>query len=253
MRLMRACCGRRCRRGKRRTRIVIDMQEELQSLCGKPKVILDEPEDNSALRGAIDSLVGERLLEAAAGLGRHERNETTAALLSETQSSLSGDYERHDIEHVFEEAFTDAVRASILSGKRPDGRTHSQIRPLTSRVGVLPRAHGSALFQRGETQVLNVTTLGPLADAQKLDSLTPIDTKRYFAPLQLPALFRWRGTTGWNARGAERSGTARWQNGPSCLLSPARWSSRIHFALFLMCSDPMAARRWQASVPARCH
>ena len=172
--------------GQEANRIIIDMQTELQGLVGKEKAVIDAPEENTALRDAIESLVGERLLEAAAGLGRHERNETTAALLSETLDNLSNDYENSEIEHVFEDAFTDAVRSSILSGKRPDGRTPTQIRPLTSRVGVLPRAHGSALFQRGETQVLNVTTLGPLADAQRIDSLTPVDTKRYLHHYNFP-------------------------------------------------------------------
>ncbi len=172
--------------GQDANRIVIEMQEELQALCGKPKAVLDEPDDNSAVREAIESLVGERLLEAASGLGRHERNETTQALLDETLEQLSGQHDSALINHVFEEVFTDAVRSSILNGKRPDGRTHTDIRPLTSRVGVLPRAHGSALFQRGETQVLNVTTLGPLADAQKIDSLTPVDTKRYLHHYNFP-------------------------------------------------------------------
>ena len=172
--------------GQEANRIVIEMQEELQRLCGKEKVTIEAPEENTVLREAIESLVGERLLEAAAGLGRHERNETTKALLEETLESLSGDHEASEIEHVFEDAFTDAVRASILNDKRPDGRTHTEIRPLTSRVGVLPRAHGSALFQRGETQVLNVTTLGPLADAQRIDSLTPIETKRYLHHYNFP-------------------------------------------------------------------
>lgn len=172
--------------GQEANRIVIEMQEELQKLCGKEKVTIEAPEENTALREAIESLVGERLLEAAAGLGRHERNETTKALLEETLESLSGDHEASEIEHVFEDAFTDAVRASILNDKRPDGRTHTEIRPLTSRVGVLPRAHGSALFQRGETQVLNVTTLGPLADAQRIDSLTPVETKRYLHHYNFP-------------------------------------------------------------------
>ena len=172
--------------GQDANRIVIEMQEELQALCGRPKAILDEPDDNSAVRGAIESLVGERLLEAASGLGRHERNETTQALLNETLEQLSGEHDAQVINHVFEDVFTDAVRSSILNGKRPDGRTPTEIRPLTSRVGVLPRAHGSALFQRGETQVLNVTTLGPLADAQKIDSLTPVDTKRYLHHYNFP-------------------------------------------------------------------
>ena len=172
--------------GQEANRIVIEMQEELQALCGRPKAVLNEPDDNSAVRDAIEALVGERLLEAAAGLGRHERNETTQALLDETLGQLSGEHDAAVLSHVFEEVFTDAVRSSILNGKRPDGRTHTEIRPLTSRVGVLPRAHGSALFQRGETQVLNVTTLGPLADAQKIDSLTPVDTKRYLHHYNFP-------------------------------------------------------------------
>ncbi len=172
--------------GQEANRIVIEMQEELQALCGKPKAVLDEPDDNSAVREAIESLVGERLLEAASGLGRHERNETTQALLDETLEQLSGEHDAALLSRVFEDVFTDAVRSSILNGKRPDGRTHTDIRPLTSRVGVLPRAHGSALFQRGETQVLNVTTLGPLADAQKIDSLTPVDTKRYLHHYNFP-------------------------------------------------------------------
>ena len=172
--------------GQETNRIIIEMQDELQSLCGKPKVAFSAPEDNSAARSAIESLVGDRLLEAASGLGRHERNETTQALLDETMEQLSEQHDASVINHVFEEVFTDAVRSSILNGTRPDGRTHAEIRPLTSRVGVLPRAHGSALFQRGETQVLNVTTLGPLADAQKLDTLTPIETKRYLHHYNFP-------------------------------------------------------------------
>ena len=172
--------------GQEANRIIIDMQEELQRLAGKPKTVIEAPEENTELRDAIESLVGERLLEAASGLGRHERNETTQALLEETRENLSEQHDAAEIEHVFEDVMTDAVRSSILSGKRPDGRTGTQIRPLTSRVGVLPRAHGSALFQRGETQVLNVTTLGPLADAQRLDTLTPVETKRYLHHYNFP-------------------------------------------------------------------
>ena len=162
------------------------MQEELQRLAGKPKTVIEAPEENTTLRDAIESLVGERLLEAASGLGRHERNKTTQALLEETRQNLSEQHDAAEIEHVFEDVMTDAVRSSILNGKRPDGRTGTQIRPLTSRVGVLPRAHGSALFQRGETQVLNVTTLGPLADAQRLDTLAPVETKRYLHHYNFP-------------------------------------------------------------------
>ncbi len=172
--------------GQETNRIIIDMQNELQSLAGKPKIIVHPPEPNTELEEAVEALVGDRLLEAATGLGKEERNETTQALLDEALEKLSGQHDDSEITHAFEQALTDAVRSSILKGTRPDGRTHTQIRTLTSRVGVLPRAHGSALFQRGETQVLNVTTLGPLADAQKMDTLTPIETKRYLHHYNFP-------------------------------------------------------------------
>ena len=86
--------------GQEANRIIIDMQEELQRLAGKPKTVIEAPEENTELRDAIESLVGERLLEAASGLGRHERNETTQALLEETRENLSEQHDAAEIEHV---------------------------------------------------------------------------------------------------------------------------------------------------------
>ena len=74
----------------------------------------------------------------------------------------------------------DEVRRLIIEDKvRPDGRKVDEIRPLDSQVDILPRAHGSALFTRGETQVLSVTTLGPMNDNQIIDDLTEVETKRF--------------------------------------------------------------------------
>src|SRR6202007_2375382 len=67
----------------------------------------------------------------------------------------------------------------IRDGLRIDGRGLTDIRPLTAEVGVLPRVHGSALFERGETQILGVTTLNMLRMEQALDTLSPVKTKRY--------------------------------------------------------------------------
>ena len=72
------------------------------------------------------------------------------------------------------------------AGKRPDGRTPTDIRPIWCEVGLSPRAHGSGLFTRGETQVLSLATLGTLGEAQELDSLTPTDTKRYMHHYNFP-------------------------------------------------------------------
>ena len=74
----------------------------------------------------------------------------------------------------------DEVRRLIIEDKvRPDGRQIDEIRPLNSQVDLLPRVHGSALFTRGETQVLSTTTLGALNDNQIIDDLTVVDSKRF--------------------------------------------------------------------------
>ena len=75
---------------------------------------------------------------------------------------------------------------NLSVGKRPDGRTPTDIRPIWCEVGLSPRAHGSGLFTRGETQVLSLATLGTLGEAQELDSLTPTDTKRYMHHYNFP-------------------------------------------------------------------
>ena len=81
----------------------------------------------------------------------------------------------------------DEVRRLIIEDKvRPDGRKIDEIRPLDSQVDILPRAHGSALFTRGETQVLSVTTLGPMNDNQIIDDLTEVETKRVMHHYNFP-------------------------------------------------------------------
>ncbi len=94
---------------------------------------------------------------------------------------------RKDVEAAFGEAEHKIVRERILSmGKRPDGRGPTDIRPIWCEVGLSPRAHGSGIFTRGETQVLSLATLGTLGEAQELDNLGPIDTKRYMHHYNFP-------------------------------------------------------------------
>lgn len=81
----------------------------------------------------------------------------------------------------------DEVRRLIIEDKvRPDGRKINEIRPLDSQVDLLPRTHGSAMFTRGETQVLSVTTLGAINDNQIIDDLTEVDTKRFMHHYNFP-------------------------------------------------------------------
>ena len=83
--------------------------------------------------------------------------------------------------------YKEVVRERILEqGKRPDGRALTEIRPIWCEVDISPRAHGSGLFTRGETQVLTLATLGTPGEAQELDNLTPTDTKRYMHHYNFP-------------------------------------------------------------------
>ena len=88
------------------------------------------------------------------------------------------DFETH-IEVCLYKMQKKVVKKWLLQGKRVDGRSMDEIRPLAAEVGVLPRVHGSGLFTRGQTQVLSVCTLNPLSAAQKLDTIYQEDTKRY--------------------------------------------------------------------------
>jgi polyribonucleotide nucleotidyltransferase len=91
------------------------------------------------------------------------------------------------VREAFDQAEQKIVRERILGqGKRPDGREPTEIRPIWCEVGISPRAHGSGLFTRGETQILSLATLGTLGEAQEIDSLSPIDTKRYLHHYNFP-------------------------------------------------------------------
>jgi polyribonucleotide nucleotidyltransferase len=91
------------------------------------------------------------------------------------------------VREAFDQSEQQIVRERILSiGKRPDGRTPTDIRPIWCEVGLSPRAHGSGLFTRGETQILSFATLGTLGESQELDNLSPVDTKRYMHHYNFP-------------------------------------------------------------------
>ncbi|HQY30829.1 MAG TPA: polyribonucleotide nucleotidyltransferase, partial [Thermomicrobiales bacterium] len=96
-------------------------------------------------------------------------------------------YSAGQISGVFDSLLKETVRGAILAnGTRPDGRTPTEIRPIWTQVGYLPRTHGSAIFTRGQTQVLTVVTVGTGAEGQKLDSINPEDKKRYMHHYNFP-------------------------------------------------------------------
>ena len=144
----------------------------LDRVSGPMNELLDKPLSKAEFYGGMDALL-KNLLE-----------EMTVV----PEGSNPADYpSTKEVSAAFGEAEGAVVRERILSmGKRPDGRNPAEIRPIWVETNISPRAHGSGLFTRGETQVLTLATLGTLGEAQELDNLSPIDTKRYLHHYNFP-------------------------------------------------------------------
>jgi len=116
-----------------------------------------------------------------------EQKEKTNDELKKNIEELEDQYSSSHIEQAFDDILDSIFRKRVLEqGKRPDGRHLKEIRMISSEVGFLPRAHGSALFNRGETQILGVATLGSLSEAQKLDNIGPKQSKEFMLHYNFP-------------------------------------------------------------------
>ena len=148
--------------------------EELRKLAGKPKrTVLQEPID-AALTEQVRALVAGPIREAILIPNKSARQERLDQVLAETVAKLKSDEPNRDrhVKIIFHGLEYTEVRNMILEKRvRADGRGPADIRPITCEVGVLPRAHGSAVFTRGETQSLAVVTLGTTDDEQRIDAL----------------------------------------------------------------------------------
>jgi polyribonucleotide nucleotidyltransferase len=172
--------------GHRVNQELIGLQEALVAACGKPKIQFKAPEANAELESAVSEILGD---EASQLLGRHklERDRMITELKQELLEKLAEKYSRQEIVAAFEAKVKSEMRASILQkGVRPDGRNLGEIRPLHCAVGLLPRTHGSGLFTRGLTQVLNIATLGSAREEQTLDGLTLEESKRFMHHYNFP-------------------------------------------------------------------
>jgi polyribonucleotide nucleotidyltransferase len=142
---------------------------------------------------AVESFAGPKL-PAALVTGQQERNQNLDALKTELKEHLAASWgeetfaeREREIGPAFKEIQKRIMRRRVIDeGVRLDGRRSDEIRPLSAEVDLIPRAHGSGLFQRGETQVLNVATLGMLRMTQMIDTLDPEDTKRYIHHYNFP-------------------------------------------------------------------
>jgi polyribonucleotide nucleotidyltransferase len=172
---------------------IIELQLKMQAEIGKPKREVTITTANEDLQKKVFESVNAKMNELLdKPLSKVEfyggMDELQAAVVAEL--CIEGDAnapKANDVKSAFSEAEHKIVRERILSmGKRPDGRTPTEIRPIWCEVGLSPRAHGTGLFTRGETQVLSFATLGTLGEAQELDNLSPDKNKRYMHHYSFP-------------------------------------------------------------------
>ncbi|MFJ4760721.1 MULTISPECIES: polyribonucleotide nucleotidyltransferase [Kocuria] len=170
-----------------------DAQADLASRTAKPE--LDLPRfggygDDAA--EAVKDFVGERMAEVYSIAGKQEREAATDELHQSTLAELTGEGKAFEgradeVNGAYQALTKQTVRQRILKDKvRIDGRGLTDIRQLSAEVDVLPRVHGSALFERGETQIMGVTTLNMLKLEQQIDSLSPVKHKRYIHHYNFP-------------------------------------------------------------------
>ena len=171
-------------------RSLCEAQAELAAKAAKPvrefPLFLDFQDDAYDI---VAEVATERLAEVMSIAGKQEREERTEALLAEVKAELAERLEgrEKEVSGAFRALTKKVVRQRVLSeGVRIDGRGLKDIRQLSAEVEVLPRVHGSALFERGETQILGVTTLNMLKMEQQIDSLSPVTHKRYVHHYNFP-------------------------------------------------------------------
>ncbi|MBN1367804.1 MAG: polyribonucleotide nucleotidyltransferase [Dehalococcoidales bacterium] len=167
---------------------IISLQEEMQKACGKPKV--EAPPALAAKPEVLEAMMpimGDRLNPILMEPDKTTREAAMGRLQKELLDGLSETIAKEDILTALDLQIKKELRTSILDKQqRPGGRGLNQIRPITCDVGLLPRTHGSALFTRGLTQVLSITTLGSKREEQQLDGLGIEETKRFIHHYNFP-------------------------------------------------------------------
>jgi polyribonucleotide nucleotidyltransferase len=168
--------------------------DELRRKAGVPKLEVTPPAADGKLETQVRERFRDRLRAALRTPGKHARGTAVVALEKEAEAAFvpaaAEGTERVKLEKALRGALGDVEweieREEVLAGRRLDGRRHDEIRPIRIEVGLLPRVHGSALFTRGETQALVVTTLGTVDDEQRIDGLTEEYTKKFLLHYNFP-------------------------------------------------------------------
>ena len=178
---------------------IAEGHEEIKKICefinsivaeiGKPKFTYDSADVPEEVFTAVKEFAWDKMREAVLAVDKEDRDakvdalqEEVAAMLEEKEEGLSS-WAPDAIYKLEKKVVRDCL---FREHKRVDGRALDEIRPLSAAIDVVPRVHGSAYFQRGQTQVMNICTLAPLAEAQKLEGLDEQTSKRYIHHYNMP-------------------------------------------------------------------
>ncbi|MBA2237978.1 MAG: polyribonucleotide nucleotidyltransferase, partial [Lysobacter sp.] len=164
--------------GHQQMQAAINAINELVAEAGKPKWDWTAPARSDEIVSALKNAIGGRMTEAFQIRNKAERRESLSSLKKDVMATLApqceaNDWKSAEVSKEFGELEYETMRGAVLSSKvRIDGRKLDDVRAISSRVGILPRTHGSALFTRGETQAIVVATLGTARDGQVVDAVT---------------------------------------------------------------------------------
>jgi len=168
---------------------IVELQIEIVEKVGVEKMKIEEPQIDLELSKKIEENIIDKLRESLIQTSKMARNKKREEMLNHLMDSFGNDDEEkeRDIKNIFEELEKREIRNLIISKKiRPDGRNTKDIRPVSAKIGILPRTHGSALFTRGETQALVSATLGTSMDEQRLDDFEGKSSKAFMLHYNFP-------------------------------------------------------------------
>ena len=168
---------------------IVEWIKTIQAEVGKEKIVPAIHTPDEELKAKVVEFARAKVEWQLDTFDRKEREVRTEQVKAETIAHFAEEYpdSAADIDAVLYNLMKEILRDKIINkGIRPDGRTHTQIRPIWSEVGILPRTHGSAVFTRGQTQVMTIATLGTLGDGQTIDGIGEEEFKRYIHHYNMP-------------------------------------------------------------------
>lgn len=168
---------------------IVAFIEGIAAEVGKPKCEYEVYSPNETLKEKVRAASFDKMVWALDTFERKEREVRSQQVKEETIAAMEEDFPgcAKDVDAILYSLTKEIVRDKIINkGVRPDGRRRDEIRPIWSEVGILARTHGSAVFTRGQTQVMTIATLGTIAEAQILDGLTLEENKRYMHQYNMP-------------------------------------------------------------------